>query len=920
MKTNLLISFLSLLCLVSNAAPISSTAGGGAWGTPGTWVGGVVPAPTDDVIIVSGATVVLTTSQSCNSLTINGSGVLTLNTNARTLTIAANLILNGTSNIQGNNATRTVQVGGDFSVPASQNPTVQNITLTVSGSTTIDGTLTLTIGNSASKTFAGTFTISNTGTFVNTAANVPLTLGGSMVNNGTFNQGTGRVTFTGASASTITGNAAVTAFGGGITVNKGASQASILDVQAVITMQNGGLTLSNGTFKLSSASTITPFTSDPNMGATAQLWCNGGTMLSTNMTFSFKGAIQVTAGAVNIGTVADNFVSADGGSVTVSGGTLTISGELSDSAYGPPSSGLSFNLSGGVVTVATATGNTIDFPFSLDATYGSQFNMTGGTLVIQNFSNVAFYSTNAGFFNHAATSSFTGGTLQIGNASTAAGSIIEIDSGFPIHNLVVNNATASVVNQQIAVNDVTITAGTLNTNTFDLPVAGNWTNDGTYSHGTNTVTFNGASLQTIGGSTATSFYRLAFANTSASIPALRTNASITATNTLTMTSGIIDLNGNTFTLGQAATASTLSRAGSGTTNWMCGGTFKRFWLNATNITSNNGNFYGLFPMGASANGAYRPFEINSTAMPTAAGSYSVTHIDTPGVTDLTPVYNDGGTNIVRIDNSMFVGSISGVTGGTYNVNVTMSGLSSTGNLSDIRLAIYTGGTTASAVGIYAATTGTVANPTAKRTTVSVANLSSDFRVASTNSSITPLPITLVDFSAVASAQGVELRWATASEIDNDFFTVLRSSTGENFESVGTVKGHGTSNSPHANSLMDEDPFMGWNYYKLMQTDFDGKTTSSRVIAIQVTEVPPKVKIYPTPVNSLDELIIEIHGATPNVTMRVTIRDLQGAGVTEFSGATTSDGKLKIIYPVQLPCGLYVVEIAPGIYRKIVVKG
>lgn len=911
-------------CFLSNAATISSTAVGGAWNATSTWAGGIVPLASDDVIIVSGATVSLTTSQSCKNLTINGSGILNLNTNTRTLTITANLTLNGTSAIQGNAISRIVSVGGDFVVPALQSATVQNITLSINGSTTIDGTLIFNTGNSATKTFTGTFTIGNAGTFVNTTNNVPITLGGNMVNNGTFSEGTGRVTFTGVGSNTITGSAASTGFGGGITVNKGASQANVLDVQVVITMSNGGLTLTNGTFKLSSASTITPFTSDPAFGATAQLWCNGGTMLGGNTFVTFQGAIQVTAGTLNVGTAADDFLTADGGSLTISGGALNIAGELSDSALGPPSAGLIFNMSGGVLTVATATGNTIDYPFSVDTFFGSQFMMTGGTLVIQNFSSVSGYSSNAGFYNHVTGSAFTGGTLQIGNASTASGSLIEIDTTEPIYNLAVSSSavTASIVNQAITVtNDVTVSFGILNPNALGISLGGNWTNNDTFTSGTSTITFNGAALQTIAGSSTTSFYGLSFNNTSGLIPGIKLNVTTTATNTLTMASGIIDLGGTTFSLGQPATASTLNRTASTTTNWMYAGTFKRFWLNATAVTSTSGNFYGLFPMGASTASSYRPFEINSTANPTAAGSYSLTHTNYTGVTDLSPVYNDAGTNVVRIDNSQFVGSISGVTGGTYNLSATMTGLVSTGNLSDIRLAIFTGGTTSSSVGVYAVATGTVSNPTAKRTGASVGDLTNDFRVATTNSSITPLPITFVEFFATLIPSGVELKWTTASEIRNDFFTVLHSTTGENFKNIGTTKGGGTTDAIRHYSFTDYDPAVGQNYYKLEQTDFDGRSTTSHVIATLVTKVQSLIETYPNPVSSSGELIVEVHGDVPSVTKQITIRDLHGSCVASFSGMTDAEGVLKIVYhPSEIPSGLYIIEIGSGIYRKVMIRG
>ena len=618
----LLVGIFFLLQVSSFGATITSTVTGGAWNAGGSWVGGVAPVPADDVIIATtlGNSITLTTNRSCNTLVINTGAILNLNTNNRTLTVAGavtvngsgiinfsntnttlsvgtNLTLNGTSTIQGVGTTRALNVTGSFSVPVLQTPTVQDIALTVTSTTQIDGTLTFNTGNTAAKTFTGSLTISNTGTFTNTSQNVPISIGGDLIvsGSGTFSQGTGRVTFTGASSNLVSCSNPI-AFGGGITVNKGVSQANIIDMQGVITMVSGGLTLTNGTFKLSSASTITPFNSDPNFGATAQLWCNGGTMQGSNTTVTYAGAIQVTAGTLTVGTSANNYLYPKGGSLTISGGALNVAGPLSDSPAGGPL-GMNFNMSAGTCTVATATGSTIDYPFLIQSSVGSLFTMTGGTLIIQNLSDVSGlgFSANAGYYNQVTGGTFTGGTLQIGNASTAASSTIEIDTTIPIYNLTVNNstATARVAAQAITVsNNVTISLGTLNANSFNISVGGNWTNNGTFVPGAQTVTLNGTAAQTISGTTSTTFNNLTLNNAFATIPSIILGIATTATNTLTMTSGIVDQAGFTFTLGASGAASTLTRTGSTTTNWMYGGTFRRFWPTATAITL-AGNSYGL---------------------------------------------------------------------------------------------------------------------------------------------------------------------------------------------------------------------------------------------------------------------------------------------------------------------------------------
>ncbi len=265
LKPRVLLVGIFFLLQVSSFGAITSTATGGAWSAGGSWVGGVAPVGGDDVIIATtlGNSITLTTNQSCNTLVVNTGAILNLNTNNRTLTVAGavtvngtgiinfsntnttlsvgtNLTLNGTSTIQGAGTTRALNVAGSFSVPVLQTPTVQNIALAVTSTTQIDGTLTFNTGNTAAKTFTGSLTISNTGTFTNTSQNVPISIGGDLIvsGSGTFSQGTGRVTFTGASSNLISCSNPI-AFGGGITVNKGVSQANIIDAQGIITMVSG---------------------------------------------------------------------------------------------------------------------------------------------------------------------------------------------------------------------------------------------------------------------------------------------------------------------------------------------------------------------------------------------------------------------------------------------------------------------------------------------------------------------------------------------------------------------------------------------------------------------------------------------------------------------------------------------------------
>lgn len=109
----------------------------------------------------------------------------------------------------------------------------------------------------------------------------------------------------------------------------------------------------------------------------------------------------------------------------------------------------------------------------------------------------------------------------------------------------------------------------------------------------------------------------------------------------------------------------------------------------------------------------------------------------------------------------------------------------------------------------------------------------DYNARTKNEVNALLPIELTMLYGVCIDENmVELRWQTASETNNDYFTILRSFDGINFEEIGIVMGAGTTTEFHNYEYYDTDEKEGVVYYKLRQTDFDGNTTESKVIAVQ----------------------------------------------------------------------------------------
>lgn len=114
----------------------------------------------------------------------------------------------------------------------------------------------------------------------------------------------------------------------------------------------------------------------------------------------------------------------------------------------------------------------------------------------------------------------------------------------------------------------------------------------------------------------------------------------------------------------------------------------------------------------------------------------------------------------------------------------------------------------------------------------------------------PLPVELLQFEAEPREQKVDLYWSTASETNNDYFTVERSSDGISFNAVGLVDGAGNSTALLHYSFTDNDPLQGISYYRLRQTDFNGQYSFSNIEAVSFDGVEI-IAVYPNPAE--DEL-------------------------------------------------------------------
>lgn len=159
-----------------------------------------------------------------------------------------------------------------------------------------------------------------------------------------------------------------------------------------------------------------------------------------------------------------------------------------------------------------------------------------------------------------------------------------------------------------------------------------------------------------------------------------------------------------------------------------------------------------------------------------------------------------------------------------------------------------------------------------------------------------LPVELMYFNATYNGAGVNLGWATASETNNSHFTIERSSNGIDFEALMQVKGTAAQSGKAVYEQVDTQPLQGLSYYRLRQTDKDGRESYSAIEAVTVGAAP-KVKVFPNPTSN-GKITIEAAPASTlmliNSMGQVVSESLMGSAQEEIDLAENGKGIYTLI--------------------------
>jgi hypothetical protein len=147
-----------------------------------------------------------------------------------------------------------------------------------------------------------------------------------------------------------------------------------------------------------------------------------------------------------------------------------------------------------------------------------------------------------------------------------------------------------------------------------------------------------------------------------------------------------------------------------------------------------------------------------------------------------------------------------------------------------------------------------------------------YTLGTKNNLLSPLPIELIDFSALLNGSKVDITWATMSEINNSHFEIERSKNGIDFEKIFSVKGANNSSSIINYMEVDYNPYLGISYYRLKQVDFSGSFTYSKIITVKNQKSIGNINIYPNP--SIGKINIDLNQIGKKEIL-IIVRDITG---------------------------------------------
>jgi len=861
----------------------------GDWGTPATW-GSSVPVANSIIEVNNAVTVNTAITLSTLSVTINSGKSLTFGADG-SLSVLGNWTNNGTLDMT---AGGTISFGGSSILSVSGTNIFNNINLgcgvNFGSSSTVNGIFAINAGGFV-QTNAPTYGASSTLQYNNDYqlasewyANVASGQGvpqNVVVNGGNVYFATIANVYRQLNGNLIINSGKVfslsTTSGGDLKIKGNLINNGTLhtNVRSVYFLGGGPQEISGtGTFNFSYLNVIdnSAVTVSTNISVANNINVNSGSTFNCGSSvITFSGVATVT-GAVPLNTGTGTLVFSGTGTVnnsTMTFNNVTIAGGVNLGAGVTINGTLQINGGGFLSTNYPIYGSSSTLKYNTGGTYGRgiEWSTTSGA----GYPNNVQISNNT-ILNLGANSGTTTARQMAGNLAIDAGSTLDMAvSGeemlrpLTVLGNITNNGTLKL-------------GGFVDPNAGDLIVKGNFTNNGTFNSNTREVVFDGTSVQTISGSAAPVFTYFALSNPAG----VNLGVNATIQNRLRFDEGNLRLSNFNLTLSAGAVFLGTPSASN------------MIVTNGTGVLKLTGTAPAtlLFPVGDETGTAeYSPAEVKIN---TGTETIGVKVTDAPH-----PAKGPGALFLSRYWDITRDGN------SAINYNLTLTYLDD--DVSEISQE------SSLEVGKYDGSNWTVLSTdrdiTANKLTITGQTSFSSF----TAGEPTALPVELTSFIATTKNGMVDLKWETATEVNNHGFEVERKSPHTDWSKIGFVEGHGTSNSPKYYGYSDKPVGSGKFSYRLKQIDNDGRFEYSPVVEVMVDNLPNGFVLeqnYPNPFNPETSIRFALKEDT-----RASLKVFNAMGeevATLFEGIAEAGRYYDLKFNANhLASGLYIYKLIAG---------
>jgi hypothetical protein len=169
-----------------------------------------------------------------------------------------------------------------------------------------------------------------------------------------------------------------------------------------------------------------------------------------------------------------------------------------------------------------------------------------------------------------------------------------------------------------------------------------------------------------------------------------------------------------------------------------------------------------------------------------------------------------------------------------------------------------------------------------------------------------LPVDLLYFNAIFNTDKVDIRWSTASELNNNFFVIERSQDGYNWQEINRVTGSGNSSVIREYFEVDLEPLSGKSFYRLTQIDHNGQSQTFNIVPVEnIEEGKVTFNIFPNPTSQYN-ISLFFQGFDSEEVL-VVLRDMRGKEYYSKVTLIENPNEIQLLsVENNLPAGVYLI--------------